>query len=234
MESGLSTLIASLPGVVLPYAGASAPGGFLLCYGQAIDRTAYGALFGVIGTTYGVGNGTTTFNVPDLRGRVPAGLDNMGGASAGIMSVSLSGSTTNGNAIISALSSTAGLAVGMRVFGTGIAANATIASIDSATQVTLSANSTVTATVVSIRFGVVDANTRGAVGGAQAHTLTTPQIPSHNHSLGGSYNTNRSTNSGGSENILSQLTVTNTGNTGGGQAHPNVQPTIILNYIIKT
>jgi microcystin-dependent protein len=69
-------------GSYFPYAGTTAPSGYLLCYGQAIDRDDYAALFGVIGTIYGVGDGSTTFNVPDLRGRVVAGQDDMGGSSA--------------------------------------------------------------------------------------------------------------------------------------------------------
>lgn len=69
-------------GVILEYAGTTAPTGWLLCYGQAIDRTTYSDLFAVIGTTHGAGNGTTTFNVPDHRGRVVAGKDDMGGSSA--------------------------------------------------------------------------------------------------------------------------------------------------------
>lgn len=52
------------------YAGSSAPNGYLLCDGTAISRTTYSALFAVIGTTYGAGNGSTTFNLPDMRGRV--------------------------------------------------------------------------------------------------------------------------------------------------------------------
>lgn len=69
-------------GTVLPYAGSSAPTGYLLCYGQAVSRTTYAALFAIIGETYGAGDSTTTFNVPDLRGRFPLGKDNMGGSSA--------------------------------------------------------------------------------------------------------------------------------------------------------
>lgn len=61
-------------GAVLPYAGSAAPAGFFLCDGAAVSRTAYAALFAAIGTTYGAGDGSTTFNLPDLRGRVPAGL----------------------------------------------------------------------------------------------------------------------------------------------------------------
>lgn len=58
------------------------PTGYLLCYGQAVSRTTYADLFAVIGTTYGAGDGSTTFNLPDLRGRFPLGQDDMGGASA--------------------------------------------------------------------------------------------------------------------------------------------------------
>jgi microcystin-dependent protein len=53
---------------------ATAPTGYLLCAGAAVSRTTYAALYAVIGTTYGVGDGTTTFNVPDLRGRMPFGV----------------------------------------------------------------------------------------------------------------------------------------------------------------
>lgn len=55
---------------VIPYAGSTAPANWLLCDGSAISRTTYATLFAIISTTYGVGNGTTTFNIPDLRGRV--------------------------------------------------------------------------------------------------------------------------------------------------------------------
>ena len=61
------------PGTVLPYTGASAPTGFVLCDDSAISRTTYSVLFAIIGTSYGTGNGTTTFNVPDLRDRLPLG-----------------------------------------------------------------------------------------------------------------------------------------------------------------
>jgi len=69
-------------GVVVPFAGSTSPAGWQLCYGQAISRTTYAGLFTTIGTTYGTGDGSTTFNVPDLRGRSVAGVDNMGGTAA--------------------------------------------------------------------------------------------------------------------------------------------------------
>jgi microcystin-dependent protein len=60
-------------GIILPYAGSSAPGGYLLCDNTEVSRTTYSSLFAVIGTTYGPGNGSTTFNLPDLRARTPIG-----------------------------------------------------------------------------------------------------------------------------------------------------------------
>lgn len=66
------------PGLILPYGGATAPYGFVLCNGGALSRTTYAALFAVIGTTFGEGNGSTTFNVPDMRGRFPFGMDTSG------------------------------------------------------------------------------------------------------------------------------------------------------------
>ena len=60
-------------GSVVAYAGSVAPSGYLLCDGSAVSRSTYAKLFAIIGTTYGSGNGSTTFNVPDLRGRVAVG-----------------------------------------------------------------------------------------------------------------------------------------------------------------
>lgn len=78
-------------GVMFPYAGTSAPSGWLMCYGQAVSRTTYAVLFSVIGTTYGAGDGSTTFNLPDARGRVVAGRDNMGGTASNRLTIAQSG-----------------------------------------------------------------------------------------------------------------------------------------------
>jgi microcystin-dependent protein len=72
---GGSGASAVAPGMIQVYGGGSVPAGWLLCDGAAISRTQYSALFNAIGTTYGAGDGSTTFNVPDLRGRVPVGRD---------------------------------------------------------------------------------------------------------------------------------------------------------------
>src|SRR5258708_2604472 len=75
---------ASVPlGGLMPYIGSTAPNtAFVLPFGQAISRTTYATLFSLVSTTFGVGDGSTTFNIPDLRGRVIPGLDNMGGSAA--------------------------------------------------------------------------------------------------------------------------------------------------------
>ena len=166
------------PGIVLPYAGATAPTGWLLCDGSAVSRTTYAGLFNAIGTAYGAGDGSTTFNLPDIRGRVTAGRDNMGGTAANRLT-----NTGTGNPGINGA-------------------------------------------------------TLGAVGGADRHALTATQMPAHSHSTyaqsnGGITNnggTTYVTSSGNSNTTLSTVTQ----NTGGGEAHPNAQPTIVLNQIIKT
>lgn len=169
-------LWAGMTGTVLPFAGSTAPDGWLLCFGQAVSRTTYAPLFAVIGTTYGTGDGSTTFNLPDLRGRVAAGKDNMGGTAANRLTNS----------------------------GTGNPG--------------------------------VNGATLGAVGGVDRHTLTTPQLPQHAHSITQNGNDNISA-VGGTTNYRPGADTSasgSTGNTGGGEAHPNVQPTIVLNSIIKT
>lgn len=66
-------------GSVVSFAGINAPSGWALCFGQELSRTDYASLFAVIGTTFGAGNGSSTFNVPDCRGRIEVGKDDMGG-----------------------------------------------------------------------------------------------------------------------------------------------------------
>lgn len=79
-------------GSSIDFWGGSAPNSsFALAYGQAISRTTYATLFGLLGTTYGPGDGSTTFNIPDLRGRIVAGRDDMGGSAAGRLTSSYFG-----------------------------------------------------------------------------------------------------------------------------------------------
>lgn len=74
-------------GAIHDFAGSTAPAGWYLCFGQNVSRTTYALLFAIIGTTYGAGDGLTTFGLPDCRGRMTAGQDNMGGTPANRITV---------------------------------------------------------------------------------------------------------------------------------------------------
>src|SRR5574343_31625 len=241
LDGGGLLPVAQLPGGRIPagagmdYWGDTLPAvGWLWADGSAVSRTTYAELYAVYGTKYGAGDGSTTLNLPDKRGRVSAGKDDMGGTNAQRMTVLLNGTTTNGSAVINGLSSTALLCVGMRVYGTTMpAAGAVIQSINSATQVTLTSGTGVTAgTATALRFAVADGITLGASGGAQAHTLTTAQMPAHSHDYGGLGGNGGTLDyfAAGTMQITTQATTT----AGSSQAHPNMQPTIVCNYIIKT
>ena len=114
-------------GAIKPWGKATAPAGYVLCDGSAISRTDYADLFGVISTTYGVGNGSTTFNVPQLQGKLPQGYDgntyNLAGT-GGANTVTVS--VTNNQAVNSAVNST--IANNQAVTVTGSIANTSLTS----------------------------------------------------------------------------------------------------------
>ncbi|MFZ2619771.1 MAG: tail fiber protein [Alphaproteobacteria bacterium] len=85
-------------GTVMPFAGSSTPVGWLKCDGSLVNRTTYAALFGVLGTTYGAGDGSTTFALPDLRGRSVFGVDGVSGRLASASSVGAAGGSATKNA----------------------------------------------------------------------------------------------------------------------------------------
>jgi microcystin-dependent protein len=83
ISSALGGTVGAVPiGSVTAFAGSAAPSGWLMCGGQTVSRTQFSGLFLTIGTTYGAGDGSTTFALPDLRGRTIAGEDDMGGTAA--------------------------------------------------------------------------------------------------------------------------------------------------------
>lgn len=180
-------------GMLAPFAGSTAPTGWLLCDGSTKSTTAnpeLATLFSVIGTTYG-GTGASSFKVPDLRGRVPAGLDNM--------------SATMGDA---------GRLDWTDTLGTN--------------------GGTQTVTLTSAQSGVPAHTHPSTTGGTHGHTIqqVTGGNPSGtgyefviNNSSGGS--TLSSTNSGHSHAVTANTAAD------AASAHNNMQPTILLNYIIK-
>ncbi len=86
---------------IVPWSDSSVPSGFLECNGTAVSRTTYADLFAIVGTTYGAGDGSTTFNVPDLQDNVPVGKSNnksigsTGGANTVTATGNVGGSTAN-------------------------------------------------------------------------------------------------------------------------------------------
>jgi len=234
-------------GAVIAFAGSSTPTGWLLCAGQSLLTASYAALFGAIGYTYG-GSGAN-FNLPDLRGRAVAGKDDMGGtaanrlASTRTVSVStISRALTTCTVVTTAAN---GLDVGdsITISGAGNAAfNGTwaVVSIISSTSFTFSTVSSGTISsvaggtiTVAIANGVSGA-TLGASGGLSTQTLTIGQTPAHTHTTG--IQGRDYSGSGGSFGLYAAGTsiIITSSSTGGSGPHNNVQPTLILNYIIKT
>ena len=86
---------------IVPWSSASVPSGFLECDGTAVSRSTYATLFGIVGTTYGAGDGSTTFNTPNLADNVPVGksgtkaLASTGGANTATSTGNVGGSTAN-------------------------------------------------------------------------------------------------------------------------------------------
>ena len=112
-------------GTIKPWPKAAAPSGYLLCDGTAVSRTTYAELYAVTGDTYGAGNGSTTFNVPQLQGKTPQGYDGntynlaaTGGANTVTVAV------TNNQAVNSAVNST--LANNQSVTVTGAISNTSL------------------------------------------------------------------------------------------------------------
>lgn len=231
------------PGVVNTFAGSTAPDGWLLCFGQAVSRTQYVDLFNAIGTSYGSGDGSTTFNLPDLRGRVPAGKDDMGGSAAGrLTSTVLSASNALG--------------------ATGGAQTHTLTATQSgvpphAHDNTLS-NNTVASSGHRHEFGFAlldnyfsatgSAAAMGAFGQGGAYRYSTGQWQggTSNGSVSDTRRDATSASLGTSGRFSSfgdtqtpsatqTVGISNVNNSAAGaaDAHNNTQPTIVLNYIIK-
>ena len=193
---------AKVVGEVFDYAGATAPALCLFCYGQAVSRTTYAALFAVLSTTYGAGDGSTTFNLPDLRGRVIAGKDDMGGTSANRLTSPINGDTLGAaGGTESHTLTTAELPSHSHTDGTLAAASGGAHAHN------------ITVDGYAYGSGGLPTSTlyssAGDVRNTTDFTVPTASGGAHGHDITG-----------------------DTGSTGNGDAHANVQPTFILNKCI--
>lgn len=264
-------------GTIQMYAGSSAPTGWAICDGSAVSRTTYSALFTAIGTTYGAGDGSTTFNLPDLRARVPVG------AGTGTLVLTFSSRSSNvitvtgadniadneiqtGTAVAYTSSGTniGGLATGtyyiVRQSNTSFSLASSQANAIAGTVITLTSDGTGTRTFTI----TVGTKTLGYSGGEERHSLVVNETPSHTHTQNSHNHTQDAHNhgsatgaafvlAGGAGNIQNgsfygfnfaqTLTGTTTAtnqaatatnqNTGGSADHNNLQPYVVINYIIK-
>jgi len=243
---GLSELSTVIQGFLVPtasilsFGGTSAPTGWLMCDGSSQLRANYSALFAAIGTAYGSVDGTH-FNLPDFRGRVPVGREAMGGTTSGRLERTSTLTTVSGSPSATVGSAT-GLAPGMFITNANVTAGTKILSI-SGTTITMSANATGNGTTVTARFSMLgnDPEVLGAAGGEDVHQLVTNELAAHSHtqsiwnSVGSFSNGTTGLHSqGGTSTATTVGTSENTNNTGSDQAHNNMQPSLVTNFIIKT
>lgn len=220
--------VAHLPGMLIIYAGSSAPTGWLLCDGSPISRSTYPALFAVIGTTYGAGDGSTTFNIPDLRGRVVAGVDNMGGSDAGRLDWANTLGTVGGT-------QTHTLTTAEMPSHTHIQ-NSHNHTQNSHNHTQNSHNHTQNSHAHGSTNGINFATwTGGVVTGQSGGSFNLPSGVGLSTGTAGTTATNNATTAtNNATTATNNATTAVNQNTGGGGAHNNMQPTILLNYIIKT
>jgi len=224
-------------GAIMPYAGSSAPAGWLLCNTSTpISRSTYAALFAAIGTTYGAGNGTTTFNIPFLSGRVPVGAGtgsgltlrnpaDTGGAETVTLTGAQSGTSAHGHA-------------------NTITASSGNQSVDHTHDV--SHGHTASGGTTSInhdhripRASIGNAGTNRLVLSASptdTGLFVSASDPSHSHTV--TVNTNTFSSGGMSASHNHTITVSGSVTTATAadatSSHENMPPFLALNYIIKT
>lgn len=241
-----STFLAAIPGMIIQYAGTAAPTGFLACDGSAVSRTTYAALFAVIGTSYGTGNGSTTFNLPDGRGRtfIGAGTGSKVAtfASRSSDTLTVTGLTSAANnefqtgqavtyhttgSVITGLTNDTVYYV-IRVTNTSFKLASTLANAQNGTQISLSGDGTGTQTFTL----ALTARTVGDTGGEENHAESSTEQLAHVH-------TNVYQATGGNRTVTSSSgsTVNENGSsasTGGNAAMNNMQPFFAGLWIIKT
>ena len=233
-------------GAILPYGGSSAPTNFLLCNGSEVSRSTYATLYGVIGTTFGTGNGSSTFNLPDLRSRIPMGVGTgtkvLTFASRSTNTITVTGSansTTNevqtaqavvyhttGNVITGLSNDTTYYLV--RVAYNQFTLASSLANAQNGTVISLSGDGSGTQTFTY----TLSARTLGDTGGEETHAMSSTELLAHTHTAGSVWTRSGSliTETGGAS---TSGTIT-TSSVGGNSAMNITQSFLALNYIIKT
>ena len=236
--------ISSPTGAIIMFSGSSAPIGWLLCDGSAVSRTTYANLFVVVSTTYGAGNGSTTFNVPDLRSRMPIGVGTgtkvatfASRASNVITVTGLTNQSNNefqtGQAVVYHTSS--GVITGLsndttyyviRISNTTFSLATTLANAQNGTAISLSSDGTGTQTFTL----TMTARALAETGGEENHAMSATELLSHTHqSPNDSFTRNPETAGGTSTFGSSSIT----GASGGNAAMSIINPFLVLNYLIK-
>lgn len=222
-------------GAMVAWPASAAPDGWLLCDGAAVSRSTYSGLFAVIGTTFGSGDGSTTFNLPNLLGRVPVGRDaaqtefDALGETGGAKTVSLSASEMPSHSHV------------QDAHSHGVTDPQHTHAQNSHTHIQDPHNHTQQAHSHAIPVGATDdtaapfdrADAGANTGGANATTATGTATAVNNAATAtcqGATATNQNASTGVTVN---SATATNQ-STGGGQAHNNLQPYLVLNWIVKT
>lgn len=198
-------------GSVYMYAGNTAPSGFLLCDGSAVSRATYSTLFNEIGTTYGVGDGAATFNLPDLSGRVAIGISSthlLGG---------IGGEETH--ALLSAE---------MPEHSHTVPSHGHTNTIK-ATTPSLSHSITQPAFTYTAPNGTLGGASSGSYSGNRAGTNTSTATIATNMAVS-NHSAASCTKTGG----VTDCNAFDTQATGSGDAHSNMQPFLTMNYIIYT
>jgi microcystin-dependent protein len=221
------------PSVIFPYSGTAAPTGFLFCDGSTYGTATYPTLFNAIGYTYG-GAGTA-FSVPDLRGRAIAGKDmaNNGGGTA--LRLTTSGAGINGTVL--------GTASGAEVYALGSAqlpshshsASASTASLNHQHSGNVNSGGGHSHGMDNASFFTyvigLSQNSYGVNVGVWADGGGPAYRGEHSHGIQAAADHTHSFSTGFTDLSHGHTITVNTA--GNGSAHPNVQPTIVLHYIIK-
>lgn len=229
-------------GVINMWATTTAPTSWLLCDGTAVSRTTYAALFAVISTTYGTGDGSTTFNVPNLKGKVPVGRDSADTSfdTMGELGGSKTHTLSSAEMPIHTHTQDSHNHTQNSHNHTQNSHNHTQNSHTHTTDTQGSHNhgGSVGTGEFLYRDGAYNTGYNSWVGGvylAITWNGGTAYAGSHAHNVNGNTATNIAQTATNIAQTATNIATTATNqNTGGGQPHNNLQPYIVINYIIKT